>query len=68
MEPRGSTVGGPPALAQELPYVAAVALKNKQTNKQTDKQQGPENYIQYLAITYNGKESEKEYIYICMYN
>ena len=22
------------------------------------------NYIQYLAITYNGKESEKEYIYI----
>ena len=28
------------------------------------------NYIQYLVITYNGKESEKEYIYIyiCMYN
>ena len=24
------------------------------------------NYIQYLIITYNGKESEKEYIY--MYN
>ena len=22
------------------------------------------NYIQYLVITYNGKESEKEYIYI----
>ena len=22
------------------------------------------NYIQYLIITYNGKESEKEYIYI----
>ena len=22
------------------------------------------NYIQYLMITYNGKESEKEYIYI----
>ena len=29
------------------------------------------NYIQYLAMTYNGKESEKEYIYIyvcvCVY-
>ena len=25
------------------------------------------NYIQYLIITYNGKESEKEYI-MCMYN
>ena len=24
-------------------------------------------YIQYLVITYNGKESEKEYIYIYMY-
>ena len=23
-----------------------------------------ENYIQYLTINYNGKESEKEYIYI----
>ena len=22
------------------------------------------NYIQYLVITYNGKETEKEYIYI----
>ena len=33
-----------------------------------DKQQGPstENYIQYLVITYKGKESEKEYIYIFM--
>ena len=33
-----------------------------------DKQQGPTdstgNYIQYLVITYNGKESEREYIYI----
>ena len=26
-----------------------------------------ENYIQYLGITYNGKESEKEYIYMYMY-
>ena len=28
------------------------------------------NYIRYLVITYNGKESEKEsiYIYVCMYN
>ena len=32
------------------------------------------NYIQYLVITYDGKESGKEYIYIyiyiytCMYN
>ena len=24
------------------------------------------NYIQHLAITYNGKESEKEYIYVHM--
>ena len=24
------------------------------------------NYIQYLVITYNGKESEKEYIYVCI--
>ena len=26
------------------------------------------NYIQYLIVTYSGKESEKEYIYIYMYN
>ena len=38
-----------------------------------DKQQGPtiqyRNYIQYLVKTYNGKGSEKEYIYIrvCIY-
>ena len=25
------------------------------------------NYIQYLVINYNGKESEKEWIYIYMY-
>ena len=25
------------------------------------------NYTQYLVITYNGKESEKEYIYVCIY-
>ena len=28
---------------------------------------GTGNYIQYLAINYNGKESEKEYIYIYIY-
>ena len=37
-----------------------------------DKQQGPTystgNYIQYLVIIYNGKESEKIYIYTYMYN
>ena len=40
-----------------------------------DKPQGPTvlpgNYIQYPIITYNGKESEKEYthtrMYICVY-
>ena len=36
-----------------------------------DKQQGPvystENYIEYLVITYNGKESGKEYIYMNEY-
>ena len=26
------------------------------------------NYTQYCVITYNGKESEKEYIYIYLYN
>ena len=25
------------------------------------------NYIQYLVITYNGKESRKEYMYVCVY-
>ena len=25
------------------------------------------NYIQYLVITYNGKEYEKEYTYVCVY-
>ena len=25
------------------------------------------NYTQYLVITYNGKKSGKEYIYVCMY-
>ena len=24
---------------------------------------GPENYIQYLAITYNGRDAEKVYTY-----
>ena len=36
-----------------------------------DNQQGPlyspGNYIQYLVITYNGKESKKEYIYMYIY-
>ena len=36
-----------------------------------DKPQGPildstRNHPQYLIITYNGKESEKEYIYMCV--
>ena len=26
-----------------------------------------ENYIQYLVINYNGKESEKEYLYLSIY-
>ena len=26
------------------------------------------NYIQYLVITYDGEESEKEYIYVCVYS
>jgi len=34
------------------------------TNK--DLLYSPENYVQYLIITYSGKESEKEYI--CMFN
>ena len=25
-----------------------------------------ENYTQYFVITYKGKESEKEYIYVCI--
>ena len=25
------------------------------------------NYMQYLIITYNGKESKKEHIYVCVY-
>ena len=35
-----------------------------------DNQQRPTktgNYTQYFVITYKGKESEKEYIYICIY-
>ena len=28
---------------------------------------GTGNYIQYLVTTYNGKESEKAYIYIYIY-
>ena len=34
-------------------------------------QQGPantESYIQYLVINHNGKEYEKEYMYVYMYN
>ena len=27
-----------------------------------------ENYIQYLVTTYNGEESDKEYIYTYIYN
>ena len=25
------------------------------------------NYTQYLVITYNGEESKKEYMYMCVY-
>jgi len=28
---------------------------------------GTGNFIQYFAINYNGKDSEKEYIHICIY-
>ena len=34
-------------------------IKNKDLLYSTGK------YIQYLVITYSGKESEKEYMYIC---
>ena len=37
-----------------------MATIKKQNNK--DLLYSAENYIQYLVITYNGKESEKEYI------
>ena len=34
----------------------------------TLKQRIPTMYSQHSIITYNGKESKKEYIYVCMYN
>ena len=41
------------------------------TTYKIDKQQrstyGTENFIQYLVIMSNGKESEKEYIYMSLY-
>ena len=39
------------------------------TGDKTDNQQGPiaEHNLQYFVITYMGKESEKEYMYVCMY-
>ena len=36
------------------------------TDMQEDRLYSTGNYIQYLIITYHGKESEKEYIYICI--
>ena len=41
-------------------------LYTKQINKDLLYNTG--NYIQYLVITNNVKKSEKEYIYLCMYN
>ena len=41
-------------------------LCTKQINNK-DLLQSTGNYVQYLVITYNGKESEKEYIYVYKY-
>ena len=42
-----------------------MTLKRETDNKDLPYSTG--NNTQYLVITYNGKESEKEYIYVCIY-
>ena len=37
-------------------------------DKQGPKQYNTGNYIQYSMINHNGKEYEKEYVYIYMFN
>ena len=42
----------------------ALTIPSKRNVSNKDHQCNTGNYIQYLAITYNGKESEKEYIHV----
>ena len=63
--PKGKKGGGA-GINQEFGIKIYILLYRKQiTNK--DLLYTTENYIQYLIITYNGKESKKEYIYVYMY-
>ena len=55
--------GGDKIRSLELTYTLLLYIK--QVNKALLYSAG--NYTQYFAITYMRKESEKEYIYICMY-
>ena len=53
-------------------WTGSLGLADANWKYRTDRQQGPTyntgNYIQYLVINHNGKEYEKECIYIYMYN
>ena len=53
------------AINQELGMNRYRLLYTKQINNDLLHSTG--DYIQHLVITYNGKESEKEYILTCMY-
>ena len=61
MVTKGEKVGG--GINQEFGINIYTLLYIKQINNK-DLLYSTGNYIQYLKIVYNGKESEKEYIYI----
>ena len=57
--------GGEEGINQEFETNRYTQLYIKQINKDLLYSTG--NYIQYLVIAYNGKESEYIYIYVCVY-
>jgi len=50
---------------QEFGIKTCTLLYIKQVNYK-DLLYSTENYTQHLVITYNGKETEKEYMYVCV--
>ena len=50
---------------QEFGIKTCTLLYIKQVNYK-DLLYSTENYTQHLVITYNGKEPEKEYMYVCV--
>ena len=61
----GYQMGWGGEINQEFGINISIPLYMKQVNNK-DLLYSTGNYTQYIIIMYNGKESEKEYIYICI--